>query len=62
MTTTSEKSEHFKCPKCGALSGDDWSQCRNDCPMPMSPHHRKQTEDRYGEEFRQKLDAYLKRT
>lgn len=27
------------CPKCGALSGDDWSQCNGECPMPGSPHH-----------------------
>ena len=26
------------CPKCGAVSGDDWSQCEGDCPMPISPH------------------------
>lgn len=26
------------CPKCAATSGDDWSQCGGDCPMPMSPH------------------------
>lgn len=28
-----------RCPKCKATSGDDWSQCRGDCPMPMSPHY-----------------------
>lgn len=28
----------IKCPKCGAAGGDDWSQCRGDCPMPASPH------------------------
>ena len=21
------------CPKCGAWSGDDWSQCGSDCPV-----------------------------
>lgn len=30
-----------RCPKCGFNSGDDWSQCEGDCPMPMSPHYRK---------------------
>jgi hypothetical protein len=29
----------FVCPKCKATSGNDWSQCRGACPMPMSPHH-----------------------
>lgn len=28
------------CPKCGAVSGDDWSQCVGVCPMPMSPYHK----------------------
>ncbi len=28
-----------RCPKCGAYSGDDWSQCVGDCPMVMSPHY-----------------------
>lgn len=27
------------CPKCDAVSGDDWSQCKGRCPMPMSPHY-----------------------
>lgn len=27
------------CPKCGHLSGDDWSQCGNSCPMEMSPYY-----------------------
>lgn len=26
------------CPKCGAVSGDNWSQCFGVCPMPGSPH------------------------
>lgn len=30
-----------KCPKCGWDSGDDWSQCKGSCPMPMSPHYNK---------------------
>jgi len=28
-----------RCPKCGATSGDDWSQCQGSCPIPGSPHH-----------------------
>jgi hypothetical protein len=28
------------CPKCGAESGDDWSQCEGSCPIPASPHYR----------------------
>lgn len=28
------------CPKCGKMSGDDWSQCEGDCPIPMSPHFK----------------------
>lgn len=28
-----------RCPKCGAESGDDWSQCRGSCPMSGSPHY-----------------------
>jgi hypothetical protein len=35
------------CPKCGAESGDDWSQCERSCPMPMSPHYKKSTADRW---------------
>ena len=27
------------CPKCGAASGDDWSQCKGSCPMFGSPHY-----------------------
>jgi hypothetical protein len=27
------------CPKCGADSGDDWSQCYKQCPMVMSPYY-----------------------
>lgn len=26
------------CPKCNHTSGDDWSQCRGQCPMRGSPH------------------------
>jgi hypothetical protein len=28
-----------KCDKCGVRSGNDWSQCKGSCPMPMSPHY-----------------------
>jgi len=28
-----------QCPKCGAFSGDDWTQCGGVCPMPGSPHY-----------------------
>jgi len=34
----------FKCPKCGAISGDDWSHCIGHCPMPMSPYHDPRSE------------------
>ena len=27
--------KELRCPKCGAYSGDDWSQCEGSCPMPM---------------------------
>lgn len=26
------------CLKCGAISGNDWSQCKGSCPIPASPH------------------------
>jgi hypothetical protein len=29
-----------ECPKCGATSGDDWTQCNGECPMPCSPHYK----------------------
>lgn len=32
-------SETLTCPKCGARSGNDWSQCNGSCPMVGSPHH-----------------------
>lgn len=28
------------CPKCQQTSGNSWSQCDGECPMPMSPHFR----------------------
>lgn len=36
--------EVIKCPKCGAESGDDWSQCKGSCPMPGSPHYKPENE------------------
>lgn len=30
----------MNCQKCGAKSGDDWSQCKGSCPEPASPHYR----------------------
>lgn len=35
----------LKCPKCGAFSGDDWSQCQGSCPLPISPHYSTQERD-----------------
>lgn len=29
------------CPKCKRTSGGDWSQCGDNCPMPVSPHYKK---------------------
>ena len=28
----------YSCIKCGAQSGDDWSQCGGKCPIEQSPH------------------------
>lgn len=36
---------NIQCPKCGYFSGDDWSQCNQDCPMPMSPHYKRKEEE-----------------
>lgn len=33
------KTSIVTCPKCGAHSGDDWSQCKGSCPMSGSTHH-----------------------
>lgn len=30
---------HYRCRKCGSLSGDDWSQCDGECPVAQSPHY-----------------------
>ncbi|MGB8273714.1 MAG: hypothetical protein WCF16_00410 [Alphaproteobacteria bacterium] len=32
--------ETKRCPKCGAGSGNDWTQCNGVCPVPGSPHYR----------------------
>jgi hypothetical protein len=29
----------MKCIKCGAVSGDDWRQCKGSCPLSQSPHY-----------------------
>ena len=34
----SDAEGHPRCPKCGAYSGDDWSQCVGWCPIEMSPY------------------------
>lgn len=31
------------CKKCGATSGDYWTQCRGACPIPFSPHYKRET-------------------
>lgn len=28
----------IKCPKCGLVAGDDWTQCAGACPMTASPY------------------------
>ena len=45
----------WECPKCHAISCDDWSHCIGTCPISSSPHHKGQVvkdelED-YGELF-----------
>jgi len=32
-------SERTACPKCGATSGNNWSQCKKSCPIEGSPHY-----------------------
>lgn len=39
MTTTPAMPGNA-CPKCGATSGNDWSQCNGSCPMYGSPHFK----------------------
>lgn len=36
---------HTTCPKCDAVSGDDWSQCGGACPMVGSPHFDRDLRD-----------------
>lgn len=31
------------CKKCGSTGGDDWTQCRGACPIPFSPHYKRET-------------------
>lgn len=38
MQQSQKDNQTTKCPKCRAVSGDDWSQCKGVCPMPMSPY------------------------
>lgn len=38
-----------QCPKCGAFSGDDWSQCKGFCPLSISPHYHLSTEIEFGD-------------
>jgi hypothetical protein len=33
-----------KCPKCGAFSGDTWSQCEGRCPLDISPCYDPETD------------------
>ncbi len=35
------------CPKCGAFSDGDWSQCKGFCPISVSPHYSPSTEAEY---------------
>lgn len=53
-----------KCPKCGVTSGDDWSQCRGECPMraalsgtreAVEPHPDDLAVDRFAEAMKAKL-------
>lgn len=39
---------YIQCPKCGALSGDDWSQCGGSCPMTASPYYNESAEHAFG--------------
>lgn len=42
------KQDQAQCPKCGAFSGDDWSQCKGFCPITSSPHYSFSTEVQFG--------------
>lgn len=35
------------CPKCGCHSGDNWRQCKGNCPIEVSPHFNPITESIY---------------
>jgi hypothetical protein len=35
----------MNCPKCGVSSGNDWSQCKGSCPIPVSPYYDKWRDD-----------------
>jgi len=54
-------SSEVRCPKCGEVSGDDWSQCDGKCPMEGSPHFNPSTKEKYLRiaEFEAKLAAEL---
>jgi hypothetical protein len=30
---------YITCPKCKGHHGNDWRQCKGECPMPGSPHY-----------------------
>ena len=38
MTYRPPPEKIITCPKCNAISGDDWRQCDGVCPMPHSPY------------------------
>lgn len=46
------------CPKCSFLSGDDWRQCGNDCPMEGSPHYSEQTQEAFRQLPNEVLEAH----
>lgn len=39
-----------RCPKCGAVTGDDWKQCEGFCPIQASPHYSFSTFAEYGDQ------------
>lgn len=38
-----------RCAKCGDVSGDDWSQCDDLCPVVGSPFFDRETFDKFGD-------------
>lgn len=40
MSQTQQTPGRVSCPKCGATSGNDWTQCGGSCPMLGSPHYK----------------------